>query len=90
MHLDLDVPQLRSCLALWRQTADPRGDMRSQRAAALARLAATMAAWLDLLRLCEAHEAVELRALALEIATLRDWADEAAIALRLMDEAIHL
>lgn len=83
MHLQLDAQRMRAAMDLWRHELDAQPN-----AEALARLGATLGGWLDLLRLCtpQRSEHDELHAIVSEATQLREWANEAAAALRLIEQ----
>jgi len=89
MRLTLDIEQMRNCMDLWQHTLAIRDAHGGNRATELTRLIGTVGGWLDLLRLCSAegadHQA--LQEITEELMQFQAWAEEARMALGLMDDA---
>lgn len=95
MRLNLDSAQMRSCMGLWRDAIAPPpghadGPTPEERARLMAHIAGIVAGWSDLLRLASAESDQEQRELidiTTQIAEFKVWADEARMALALLDSA---
>lgn len=94
MHVQIDTQQMRDCMDLWRQALatrvpavgkQPTGPDRAQ---TLAKVGATIDGWLDLLRLCTPQgkqDIALLQQLTDEVAGFKAWAEQARLALNLVE-----
>lgn len=99
MLVTLDLQEIRSSMALWRDTlvlcqpeAQRSSEMRVIQVKMLKDLDRTLTGWLDLLKMCKAQgpHTIQLQNIRAEVAEHKAWAEEALAALTLTDSVQRL
>lgn len=94
MRVTLDVHEMRSSMALWRDTlllchpeARRSFEVRAIQLKMLKDLDSTLMGWLDLLKMCTAHgrDAIDLQNIRAEVAECKGWTEESLAAMYLND-----